>query len=235
MNPRLDHAREDVIREAADWLASTFPRSMSITPNGVQLSSLSPSLTERFGNLDHVELTAAFYVSGHDLSTAHPRRNPYTSIPWMAFNYHTARRDRMPFTVGRGGDNSQFWCPPLEVTSDDLVEAQQRFHIADFGISADHPRLPTDGRMVGIVQELVDQLVKDFPITTRSDAEHHIGSYGLKHTLERERGRYASNGETILAATVAGYMVTRTRAPNAVISIDRGVYEMLRARSYRTG
>ncbi len=57
-----------------------------------------------------------------------------------------------------------------------------------------------------------------------------IGSYGLKHLIEKQIGRYVSNGEAIAAALVAGYAF-RYETPNVAFGMSRRDVNRLRTRS----
>jgi hypothetical protein len=47
------------------------------------------------------------------------------------------------------------------------------------------------------------------PIKTRS-----VGSYGMKHLVERAIGKYVTNGEFIAAALISGYSFKHRHGPN---------------------
>lgn len=53
------------------------------------------------------------------------------------------------------------------------------------------------------------------PITTPT-----VGSYALKHVVERATGDYLTNGELIAAALVAGYTVAYTEGPNVLMGMS---------------
>lgn len=58
-----------------------------------------------------------------------------------------------------------------------------------------------------------------------------VGSYGLKHLVERHLDRYVSNGEAIAAALIVGYphRYGRTTAPNVFFGMSQRDCNRLRA------
>lgn len=58
-----------------------------------------------------------------------------------------------------------------------------------------------------------------------------VGSYGLKHLVERRIGRYVTNGEAIAAALIVGYphRYGRTTGPNVLFGMSQRDYNRLRA------
>jgi hypothetical protein len=47
-----------------------------------------------------------------------------------------------------------------------------------------------------------------------------VGSYGMKHVVEKTIGRYVSNGEFIAAALIAGYPNRHIDGPNADVGMS---------------
>lgn len=47
-----------------------------------------------------------------------------------------------------------------------------------------------------------------------------VGSYHMKHVVERALGEYVSNGELIAAALVAGYSFKHTEGPNLELGMS---------------
>jgi hypothetical protein len=55
------------------------------------------------------------------------------------------------------------------------------------------------------------------PIQTPS-----VGSYGMKHLVERAIGKYVTNGEFIAAALISGYSFKPGRGPNISSAVASG-------------
>lgn len=49
----------------------------------------------------------------------------------------------------------------------------------------------------------------------------YMGSYGLKHVVQRVTGQYVCNGAFLIACHIAGMQVKRFRGPNACINISK--------------
>lgn len=47
-----------------------------------------------------------------------------------------------------------------------------------------------------------------------------VGSYGIKHMVERVIGKYVTNGEFIAAALIAGYQFKHTAGPNMLFGMS---------------
>lgn len=76
------------------------------------------------------------------------------------------------------------------------------------------PRLDGSGFDLEQVQRVMDYMEKSYPIARKPK----VGSYGLKHLIERNTNEYVLNGTTILAAILLGYPVVRDgTTPNALI------------------
>jgi hypothetical protein len=112
-----------------------------------------------------------------------------------------------------------------------LAEVMERHpQLNSFGIGTFDPRSKTreqrqaelvDGRtrLAGreaAVLEIAAWLRENIaPIKTPT-----VGSYGMKHVVERAIGKYVTNGEFIAAALIAGYAFKYTDGPNPLFGMS---------------
>lgn len=110
------------------------------------------------------------------------------------------------------------------------VMAQQP-HLTEFGIGVDHnPRMTAVERSQQVEQlrarlrdrELFVVRVRDWLLTHATPIKTPtVGSYGLKHHVERAIGEYVTNGELIAAAMMADYPTRHVTGPNVLIGVSK--------------
>lgn len=57
------------------------------------------------------------------------------------------------------------------------------------------------------------------------------GSYGMKHVVERQLGRYVSNGELIADALIVGYPFRHVEGPNVLLGMSQRDVKRLKSTS----
>ncbi|WP_019311232.1 hypothetical protein [Kocuria rhizophila] len=80
-----------------------------------------------------------------------------------------------------------------------------------------------ESAVLGIATWLIENIA---PIKTPT-----VGSYHMKHVVEKAIGKYVSNGELIAAALVAGYAFKYTDGPNPLLGMsERDLKRLAQAR-----
>jgi hypothetical protein len=101
-----------------------------------------------------------------------------------------------------------------------------------FGLATGFPGFESErAALVGALDQVAAcmALLADAPRTRRP----RVGSYGLKHAMERALGRYVSNGSVIAAALLAGIPIKAASPPNALLGIRPGWATALKGRRTR--
>lgn len=230
------HGRVDHVVRAGRWLAHTLPAVVSHhVSSPVRVADLRPVLEEAAGGLSDVEFTAAMLFSGHNLGSMDLSRNPMTTVSKIGLDWYLHQRSRTAFAAGR---RACHWLEPVTVSVGSILEASARIPVNTLRVCSPDQRLDraAAAQVLPEIQSLADQLVDSYPASPlTSDTDRSAYSCSLTHALEAERSRAACNGNTIIAAAVAGYDVAAvgSGSPNAYLGIDENIAQMLRARSRR--
>ncbi|MGH3947502.1 MAG: hypothetical protein ACRDSE_00020 [Pseudonocardiaceae bacterium] len=112
-----------------------------------------------------------------------------------------------------------------------LAEVMERHpQLTSFGIGVYDPRCKTsEQRQAELAEERAvlagrEATVLEIAAWLRENVRPiktpTVGSYGMKHVVERAIGKYVTNGEFIAAALMAGYAFKHTDGPNVLLGMN---------------
>lgn len=121
---------------------------------------------------------------------------------------------------------------PTPMRFANLGEVMERFPtLGLYGMCS--PNIDSDRRQLGEQSDSVDEIADLLILAVGGVRKPLVGSYWLKHQVERRLDRYVGNGEAIAAALLSGVFPYRElpRCPNVLFGMSRKDVEALSSRT----